>query len=859
MKRLINVILLTVLASASCGDKGDAVLHRTADSGFDGDLEDASDSSANADGFGSYDIAEPPDIRPELTDLLDGAGEPDEVSDSHEADIYDLVDLVDLAQDTIDAIEIELAEEDIIDPATLIVPCVTQDDCNLTGLCLQDGTGESWCFPWCETEADCPPLYECAIPIGQEDPACLPLQAPTQCKPCASVEDCLSPDFDFDVTCASLGDSGSFCARTCTLDETLPCPFGFLCDPIQDGDQEVLRCLPKPGKKCFCSSYMEGLATACYYTNVWGTCEGARTCTNKSLSGCTAEIPVPEQCNGVDDNCDGNIDEDLDKTTLTCVIDYDQGACEFALFCANGVWNCPDVPFEGICAANQMSCIWWGSIIDTDEDYNPNFCDDDDDNDGFADVDDCQPTDPESYPGAMEFCDGIDNDCNDLSDYDQLSLSSCTSEGAWGTCAGKGFCVDGEWVCLPGPPAPENCPAPEDDCSYFPLDPVLDFDLDKIPDFCDSDDDGDGANDEDDNCLLLSNPNQLDLDEDGIGDPCDPDDDGDGSFDELDCCPYLYNPNQGDNDDDGTCDACDPDDDNDEVLDEDDNCQFVANLLQLDNESDGKGDACDHDDDNDEVTDLNDNCPLVPNLFQEDNELDGLGDICDPDDDNDELPDVTDNCPYVANQVQGDMDDDGDGDLCDGDVDGDGIDNDDDNCLLAANGDQQNTDGDTLGDACDPDMDDDGDNNSLDNCPLVQNPLQEDLDKDCPPTPYPGGVSCGDACDGDLDGDGTPNEDDNCPAVPNEDQADLDQDGVGDACSTDVDGDGVENDLDNCPKNANQDQLNSDDDELGDACDGDDDNDLVFDNDDNCPKTANAEQTDTDEDGIGDACDPDDD
>jgi hypothetical protein len=855
VKSIIRLVLLLTLTATACGESGSAVHYNAGDVGADSDGTGPTDIRT-ADGSGPSDISRLPDNGPDLPPPPDVIDSISDVIDTLQEDTYEVADIPDISfVDEYEAVEL-VAE--IIDPATLIVPCASQEDCVLTGVCLQNGTGESWCYPWCETEANCPPLYECEIPTGLQDTACLPLQAPTQCKPCADASDCAGADFEFDVTCADLGDSGKFCARACATDDSLPCPFGFQCSAIEDGDEEVYRCIPKAGKKCFCSSYMEGLQTACYDTNFWGACEGKRTCSGNTLTPCTAKTPVPEECNDVDDDCDGSVDEGLDNVGLTCVIDYDQGSCQFAMYCGDGKWNCPDVALEDICEANQLDCIWWGSILDTNDDADPNFCDDDDDGDGFLDVDDCQPTDPESFPGAEEFCDGIDNDCNGISDYNQIGLSSCTSEGAWGSCIGKGFCIDGEWVCMPGPPAPESCPGPDDTCTFFPVEAELDFDGDEIPDFCDADDDDDGTDDDEDNCLLLYNPNQFDLDGDGLGDPCDPDDDGDDSFDELDCCPYFYNPNQLDTDEDGTCDGCDLDDDNDEILDVDDNCQFVANNDQADNEDDGKGDACDNDDDNDEVPDVTDNCKWIANLFQDDNDLDGIGDVCDPDDDNDNVPDDIDNCPTDSNEGQEDFDDDKIGDICDDDIDGDGVNNDIDNCLLVPNPTQQNSDTDTLGNACDPDMDDDGDINTLDNCPLIPNLHQEDLDGDCPPTPYPTDVSCGDACDEDLDGDGWPNDNDNCPEVANPEQDDLNDDGLGDACTTDIDGDGFDDDVDNCPKNANPDQLNSDNDDLGNVCDADDDNDTFLDNEDNCPIVANPDQTDTDLDGIGDACDLDD-
>ncbi len=151
------------------------------------------------------------------------------------------------------------------------------------------------------------------------------------------------------------------------------------------------------------------------------------------------------------------------------------------------------------------------------------------------------------------------------------------------------------------------------------------------------------------------------------------DSDGDGLDDDVDNCPDHPNPGQEDHDEDGAGDTCDPDDDNDGVDDEGDNCVFLPNPGQEDNDLDGLGDACDPDDDNDSIVDGIDNCVFLPNPGQEDNDLDGLGDVCDPDDDNDGIFDGIDNCPFVGNPNQTDFDGDGLGDACDPDDDNDGV------------------------------------------------------------------------------------------------------------------------------------------------------------------------------------------
>ena len=64
------------------------------------------------------------------------------------------------------------------------------------------------------------------------------------------------------------------------------------------------------------------------------------------------------------------------------------------------------------------------------------------------------------------------------------------------------------------------------------------FNISGIGDACDTDKDGDGVNDDVDNCPLVSNPNQLDTDGDRKGDICDCDYDSDGICDLVDNCPH---------------------------------------------------------------------------------------------------------------------------------------------------------------------------------------------------------------------------------------------------------------------------------------------------------------------------------
>ncbi|RME62846.1 MAG: hypothetical protein D6778_10505 [Nitrospirae bacterium] len=123
--------------------------------------------------------------------------------------------------------------------------------------------------------------------------------------------------------------------------------------------------------------------------------------------------------------------------------------------------------------------------------------------------------------------------------------------------------------------------------------------------------DGDGLQDNLDNCPSVANASQTDSDGDLIGDACD-------------LCPSIYNPlHQVDTDGDGIGDECDPcvndpfnDIDGDGLCADVDNCPNNYNPGQEDTDGDGTAEACD-------------NCPGLYNPDQADIDNDGIGDLCD--------------------------------------------------------------------------------------------------------------------------------------------------------------------------------------------------------------------------------------
>ncbi len=405
-----------------------------------------------------------------------------------------------------------------------------------------------------------------------------------------------------------------------------------------------------------------------------------------------------EKCDGIDDNCDDNIDEGFGTTTCG------EGECEHTID------NCVDGA-PTVCDPDEGS-------LDEECDGLDNNCDgsadegfDDFDKDGIAD---CVDSDMDG--------DGIEDDVDNCLMLDN-PLQTDSDDDGFGD-----ECDFGCWV-----------------------DAVEEWDLD-----CD------GVVDSDDNCLDIPNEGQIDTDGDGAGDACDDDDDGDGIPDADDNCPLVDNPDQVDSDNDGLGDACDGDADGDDVPDDEDNCPGVANPEQEDFDDDKIGDACDLDDDGDgedDATDCEPLNPLISHLATEvcndvddncdgvvdeigaegcsdyllDSDQDGYGEAgktacyCEPHspftatEDGDcapldkeiypgaeELCDGIDqDCSGTADEGFADLDEDGIADCVDSDKDGDLVDDEDDNCPELSNPDQADFDEDGMGNDCDDDDDND--------------------------------------------------------------------------------------------------------------------------------------------------------
>ena len=140
-----------------------------------------------------------------------------------------------------------------------------------------------------------------------------------------------------------------------------------------------------------------------------------------------------EQCNGVDDDCDGEVDEEAQDATLWYTDEDGDGhgagvgvsACEAPEGFVAGDGDCDDADPAYHPGAEEDDC--------TDpNDYN---CDGstgfaDADGDGFPACEDCNDAEAEVNSDADEVCDGIDNNCDSTVDEDEaLDASTWYADG----------------------------------------------------------------------------------------------------------------------------------------------------------------------------------------------------------------------------------------------------------------------------------------------------------------------------------------------------------------------------------------------------------------------------------------------
>ncbi|MBM4319351.1 MAG: hypothetical protein FJ125_05155, partial [Deltaproteobacteria bacterium] len=177
---------------------------------------------------------------------------------------------------------------------------------------------------------------------------CLPRAGGFDCSPCLADEHCSTLA---DGRCEGLAEGeGRFCTRSCSLDED--CPAGFGCNAQQ-------RCHPSSGS-CTCLPERAGVSRLCRWENEQGTCLGRELCDPLlGWSDCSAHLPAAEECNGIDDDCDFLVDEELlPPDGPLCTVAGQWGVCTGPWSCAGEAgWQCgAAIPAAEQCNGRDDDC-----------------------------------------------------------------------------------------------------------------------------------------------------------------------------------------------------------------------------------------------------------------------------------------------------------------------------------------------------------------------------------------------------------------------------------------------------------------------------------------------------------------------
>ena len=178
-------------------------------------------------------------------------------------------------------------------------PCTENADCK-SGWCVQGPDGAAVCTDTCIDQ--CPTGWACKGVSNMGNDVtfiCVPKWLDL-CRPCQSTADCPAGD----AACLDYGVAGTFCGAFCLAAND--CPDGYSCSDSQCRlNAGSCQCTPKAVK--------DGAQTSCAMSNEFGACPGVRICTESGLSECTGAAPQAEICDGLDNNCDGAVDEGLDQ------------------------------------------------------------------------------------------------------------------------------------------------------------------------------------------------------------------------------------------------------------------------------------------------------------------------------------------------------------------------------------------------------------------------------------------------------------------------------------------------------------------------------------------------------------------